>query len=301
MEKIKVAIFGMGNLGNACKQIIEERHDEFELIQTFNRQNADTVDEYKDKVDVMLLCVGSAVDAPIIAPNLARDFSTVDSFDTHAKLFDYMESIKRSQGKSRVSIVGAGWDPGLMSVMRLYFRSALPNAMHESYWGVGVSLGHTNVLKKVNGIIDAIQFTIPNKKTMNKTRKGESVCSNKKHIRHCYIVADKAEHKRIEREIKGIPNYFAPYKTIVKFVSIDEFNKKYKNRREHAGCVITSSGDINIEFNVSMLSNPHFTASAMIANTVACYNIQKEGQSGVFTVADIAPKYLFRKDILGLI
>ena len=281
-----MAIFGMGRLGNACKELIEAAPEDFELVECFNRANADTLLEYKEWIDVLLVCVGSATDAPKLTHKFAKNFSTVDSFDTHADLGKYMAKIRRTQGEGLVSVIGTGWDPGLMSIMRLYLKPLFSNV--ESYWGPGVSLGHSNAIRRIEGVKDAIQFTIPDIK-------------NKTHKRLCFVVANPPEHRRIANEITGMPHYFAPYKTKVKFISSQTFYKKFTDRQEHAGQVLAGDDYSTAKFHLRLDSNPRFTAQSMLAYAIAAHNLKKEGQSGVFSVADIAPRYLFRKEVLELV
>ena len=303
MEKIRIGIVGLGNLGAACKQQIESRSDEFELVAVFSRRKAegtvllDEIDRYKGKIDVVLVCVGSKDDAPIIVPKLAANFNTVDSFDTHAKLAEYIKSIK----PHGVSVVATGWDPGLMSVIRMYFGASITQGPTQSFWGPGVSMGHTNAVKQIEGVTDAIQFTVPVQKMMEQAAKGIQIESIKKHQRICYVVAEKTEHARIKDTILNMPDYFASQDVRVNFVSLATFNKKFRNRNEHEGAVISADGASTALFGLTLKSNARFTASSMISYAIANYNLQKEGKKGVFTVADIAPKYLFRRDRLDLL
>jgi diaminopimelate dehydrogenase len=305
MEKIKVAVVGFGNLGRACAEQIKARANEFELVAVFDKVAdkqkgtlaSTEIEKYKGKVDVVLVCVGSKEDAPIIVPRIAKDFNTVDSFDTHAKLAEYIKSIK----PHGVSVVATGWDPGLMSIIRMYFEASITQGPTQSFWGPGVSMGHTNALKQIEGVRDAIQFTVPVQKMMEQAAKGVKLESNKKHQRVCYVVADKGDQARIKETVINMPDYFAGQDVKINFVSQAEFDKKYRNRNEHEGAVITSDGASSARFGLKLSSNARFTASVMLAYAIANYNLQKVGQKGVFTVADIAPKYLFRGDWLDLI
>lgn len=304
MEKIRVAIVGLGNLGNACKQLIEKRADVFELVAMFSRRSGiegtvhlDEIEKYKSKIDVLLMCIGSKDDAPVLVPKLAASFSTVDSYDTHAKIPEYIKSIK----PSGVSVVATGWDPGLMSVIRMYFGACITEGPTQSFWGPGVSLGHTNALKQINGVYDAIQFTVPVQKMMELAAKGVQIENVKKHQRICYVVADKKDRTRIRETITAMPDYFAGQDVKVNFVSQSTFSKRFKNRNEHEGAVIAADNSSLVLFGLTLQNNARFTASAMLAFAIANYNLQKAGQKGVFTVADIAPKYLFRGDRVDLI
>lgn len=303
MEKIRVAVVGLGNLGQACKEQIEKRTDVFELVAVFSRRagagtvSLDEIEKYKNKIDVVLACVGSKEDAPVLVPKLAANFNTVDSFDTHARMSEYIKSIK----PHGVSVIGTGWDPGLMSVIRMYFSACIVEGPTQSFWGPGVSMGHTNALKQIDGVSDAIQFTVPVQKMMDLAAKGISIESVKKHQRLCYVVADKKNHTNIREKIINMPDYFAGQDVKITFVSQAAFNKKFKERNEHEGAVISADESSLALFGLTLKSNSRFTASVMLAYTIANYNLQKAGQKGVFTVADIAPKYLFRSDRLDLI
>jgi len=303
MEKIRVGIVGLGNLGAACKELVESRADEFELVAVFSRRKVDgtvlldDIEKYKSKIDVVLVCVGSKDDAPVLVPGLAANFNTVDSFDTHAKLAEYIKSIK----PHGVSIVATGWDPGLMSVVRMYFGASIPSGPTQSFWGPGVSMGHTNACRQIEGVTDAIQFTVPVQKMMEQAAKGVTLESNKKHQRVCYVVAEKENRARIKETILNMPDYFAGQDVKVNFVSQAAFDKKFRNRNEHEGAVISADESSTAMFGLTLKSNARFTASVMLAYAIANYNLQKAGQKGVFTVADIAPKYLFRGDRLDLI
>ena len=305
MEKIKIGIVGLGNLGKACKELIDGRPDDFELVATFVRRpndfpgtvHIDELEKYKGKVDVLLVCVGSKEDAPVLVPKFAANFNTVDSFDTHAKMAEYIRNIK----PLGVSVVGTGWDPGLMSVIRMYFGSCITSGPTQSFWGPGVSMGHTNAIKKIEGVLDAIQFTVPIQKMMELAGKGIEIESVKKHQRVCYVVAEKGNHARIKESILTMPDYFAGQDVKITFVSQKCFDKKFKDRNEHEGAVISADGHSLALFGLTLKSNSRFTASSMLAYAIANYNLQKAGQKGVFTVADIAPKYLYRRDVLDLV
>ncbi|MCL2570628.1 MAG: diaminopimelate dehydrogenase [Firmicutes bacterium] len=301
MERIKIGIFGMGNLGRAVEDIINSRSDEFELIQTFDRENGDTIKKFVDKIDVLLVCVGSSHDAPIIVPKLAKLFNTVDTFDTHTNLEPYIDSVRKSHGKNpnKVAIVGTGWDPGLLSIIRLYMTSFMPTATLACFYGKGVSLGHTNAIKNISGVLDAVQFTIPIKSSINFAKKGD--IPKDKHTRLCYVVAHKQDRVRIKHEIITMPNYFKPYKTKVKFVSQKTFDVNFKTRQEHQGLVISKDNNATAEFTVYMEKNPYFTAQIQLAYAIAAHNLLKDGKHGIFTVADIAPKYLFTRNIIDMI
>ena len=307
MEKIKIGIAGYGNLGKACEQLIKDDSN-FELVGVFSRRSSkqtimlERIEEYKDKIDVLLICVGSSTDAPKLVPELAKHFNTVDSFDTHATLPQYIESIKASTATgSTTAIVATGWDPGLFSLLRIYFDSFLTNTQSQTFWGSGVSLGHSNAIKDITDVKDAIQFTVPVKESITYAKRGIQIPSTKKHRRVCYVVAPEAHHARIEKEIKTMPNYFAGYETEVNFISQSLFNKKFKNRKEHAGLVVSSDLSSKISFHLKLKSNPRFTAQVMLSYAIANFNLQKESNKGVFTVADIAPRYLCKSEYINKI
>ncbi|MCL2851383.1 MAG: diaminopimelate dehydrogenase [Firmicutes bacterium] len=306
MRKIRVGVVGLGNLGRSCIDIVKERSDLFELIAVFSRREVEgtvllsTVDEYKDKIDILLVCVGSSTDAPILLPQLAKNFSTVDSFDTHAKIGEYIENIQKDQGDV-VAVVGTGWDPGIMSLMRIYFDAFVIGKPAESFWGDGVSLGHSNAVREIEGVEDAIQFTIPKEDAVDAVRKGKVVKALDKHKRVCFVVAQNDKHKQIEEAIKTMPNYFAGYETEVNFTSKQHFDKEFKGRVEHGGLVLASDGKSQMEFKLKLESNPYYTASVMVAYAIAAFRLKQEGKTGVFTVADIAPKYLEIGDVISKI
>jgi len=305
MAKIKVAVVGFGNLGRACAQQIKKRTEEFELIAVFDKETdkekgtiaSTEIDKYKGKVDVVLVCVGSKEDAPVVVPKIAASFNTVDSFDTHSKLAEFIKSIK----PHGVSVVATGWDPGLMSVIRMYFSATITEGPTQSFWGPGVSMGHTNAIKQIDGVVDAIQFTVPVQKMMDMASKGIQLESNKKHQRVCYVVADKTNRARIKETIINMPDYFAGQDVKVNFVSQAAFDKKFRNRNEHEGAVISADESSMALFGLTLSSNARFTASVMLSYAIANYNMQKANMKGVFTVADIAPKFLFRSDRLDLV
>ena len=302
-NKIKIGIVGLGNLGQACADIVKERKDEFELVAIFSRRAVDgtvplaDIEQYKGKIDVILACMGSSTDAPIMVPQLAKHFNTIDSFDNHGTLKNFIDGIRATQGKN-VAIVGTGWDPGLFSILRVYMDAFIYRSTTEMFYGTGVSLGHSNAVREIKGVVDAIQLTIPKQDAVEKVKNNIAVTAHDKQLRVCYVVADTKDHARIEKEIKTMPNYFEPYETEVHFVSAEEFAQKYKGRLDHGGQVIVADEQSQAEFKLTLKSNPYFTACVMVAYSIAAYQMHKEGQTGVFTVADIAPKYLSFDDLL---
>ena len=288
----------MGNLGQACREMIE-KCESFELVGVFSRRNIDgahPIDEisnFKDDIDVVLVCVGSHTDAPNIVPKLAENFTTVDSFDTHGEMEKYIDNIRSSRGEKCVNIVGAGWDPGLFSVMRMYARAFFASPP-QTFWGPGVSLGHTNAIKNVRGVKNAIQFTEPINYALVMARKGVELSPRNQHKRICYVVANKSDQKRIRREIETMPHYFELYQTEVNFVSAVTFDKKFAGRTEHGGHVIAADSANTAEFALRLRSNSHFTAKIMLTYAAAAVKLCDEGKFGVFTVADIAPGWLIQ-------
>jgi diaminopimelate dehydrogenase len=304
MDRIKIGIVGRGNLGRAVIGHIENRPEQFELIAVFEKvategtEPTENLPNYIGKIDVMLVCVGSSHDAPTVIPMVAKDFNTVDSFDTHSKISELIANIQTAHGKNkRVAVTATGWDPGVMSLMRVLFSSFCPHQKIQSFWGTGVSMGHTNALKNIAGVSDAIQFTVPKLNALERASRGEWVEGNERHKRIVHAVADKSEHSRIEREIREMPNYFAGQEVEVNFISTDKFNAEFKGRNEHGGQVFCGDGSSNLYFKLLLDNNAHFTAQVMLSYAVANYNLQKAGLSGVYTVADIAPKFLLPNNI----
>ena len=304
MKKIRVGVIGLGNLGKSCIEILQERASQFELIAIFTRSGqvegtlpTSRVDEFVGKIDVMLVCVGSSADAPLLVPELASKFNTVDSFDTHAKLPEYIESIRAKQN-STVAVVGTGWDPGIFSLMRIYFDAFSGREDSQTFWGKGVSLGHSNAIRKIEGVVDAIQFTVPKTEAIKSVRAGEMVEARHKHKRVCYVVANEKEQSRIEQEIRTMPNYFEGQEVEVNFVSAKEFGRRFKGRVEHGGLVVSGDSRTQMEFRLKLKSNPHYTACAMVAYTIAVARLADEEKIGVYTVADIAPRYLACEDFI---
>ncbi|MDR0975378.1 MAG: diaminopimelate dehydrogenase [Christensenellaceae bacterium] len=309
MEKIKIAVVGNGNLGRCVAEQAKER-EEFELVGVFSRRDCagclpyKSLPKYKGKIDVVLMCAGSSDDAPKMTPEILRNFSTVDSFDTHALLHKYIKKATTSTTKSgTTAIISTGWDPGLFSVIRIYLSACLTRsktdkthplsgALTQTFWGKGVSMGHSNAVRNIDGVIDAIQFTVPVDAAVELCKKGEFVPDEKKHRRVVYLVARHKDQKRIEKEIRTMPNYFEPYETEVNFIEKEEFDAKFKGRLEHAGLVVACDENSSAEFKLKLKSNPYFTATIMLAYAIANYKLQSEGTSGIYTVADIAPKYL---------
>ncbi|MDL2310701.1 diaminopimelate dehydrogenase [Peptostreptococcaceae bacterium OttesenSCG-928-C18] len=311
MEKIKIGIIGYGNLGKGAVKAVNLSKD-MELVGVFTRRNPKDINsdvkiynidellEFKDKIDVCILCGGSATDLKIQGPEISKHFNTVDSFDTHAKIPEYFESIDMSakSGKN-LSIISTGWDPGLFSMNRLLAESILPKGETYTFWGKGVSQGHGDAIRRIEGVKNAVQYTIPVEEVVNRIKNGENhkFSTREKHIRECYVVtAEGVDEKEIENQIVNMPNYFAEYDTTVHFISEKEFNAKHTGM-PHGGKVIrlaNTSNDIKqiYEFNLSLDSNPEFTSAVNVAFARAVYKMRKDGRTGAITVFDVPPSYL---------
>lgn len=315
---IRIGIFGYGNLGRGVECAIRQNPD-MELVAVFTRRNpetvktvtgaavyhADLVTEMKDKIDVMILCGGSATDLPVQTPALAKLFNVIDSFDTHAKIpehFANVDAVAKESGK--IGIISVGWDPGMFSLNRLYGGAILVDGKDYTFWGKGVSQGHSDAIRRVEGVADGKQYTIPVERALEAVRSGANpeLSTREKHIRECFVVAKEgADQERIAQEIKNMPNYFADYDTTVHFISQEELNRDH-NGIPHGGFVIRSGKtganlehNHIIEYSLKLDSNPEFTASVLVAYARAAYRLHQEGQCGCKTVLDIAPAYLSSK------
>ena len=316
MNKIKAGIVGYGNLGKGVEKAITQNPD-FELTAILTRRSPDelTVDtetalklhvddalSLKDKVDVMILCGGSATDFPKQGLQFAEHFNTVDSFDTHAKIPEYFNSMNEISKKAGlISLISSGWDPGLFSISRCLAESVLPFGSGCTFWGKGVSQGHSDAIRRVNGVEAAIQYTIPNAKAVEMARKGEGeiLTTRDKHLRECFVVAiEGADKIEIENTIKTMPHYFADYDTVVHFISKDDFALNHQGMA-HGGFVIHSF-NINgnrqtMEFSLNLYHNAEFTACVLVAFARAACRYHREGRSGALTVLDIPLTYLSPK------
>lgn len=317
MEKrIRIGIVGYGNLGRGVEAAIGYNPD-MELIAVFSRRDPkgitlatpgikavhiSEVESYRDKIDVMILCGGSATDLPEQGPYLAGMFNTVDSYDTHAKIPEYFAKIdKVARQGSRVAMISVGWDPGLFSLNRLLQEAILPKGNTYTFWGRGVSQGHSDAVRRIQGVKDAVQYTIPIEESLNRVRKGENpeLSTRERHLRHCYVVAEQgANQEEIEGQIKTMPNYFADYETEVTFVSEEELKANHSGM-PHGGMVIRSGitgikegNNQIVEFSLDLESNPEFTGSVLTAYARAVHRMKEEGQVGAKTIFDIPPAYL---------
>lgn len=314
MNKIRIGIIGYGNLGRGVEAAIKQNPD-LEMAGVFTRRDPATVtintdggkvysmDElvlHKDDIDVCIICGGSATDLPKQTPELAKMFNVVDSFDTHAKIPEHFANVDQAAKENgHVGIIAIGWDPGMFSLNRLYGNVILPEGHDYTFWGRGVSQGHSDAIRRVEGVQDARQYTVPVEEAVESVRNGENpeLTTRQKHLRECYVVAKEgANLKQIERDIVTMPNYFADYDTTVTFISQEELDKNHKGI-PHGGFVIRSgiTGNGNkhiIEYRLKLDSNPEFTSSVLVAYARAAKRLADEGISGCKTIFDIAPAYL---------
>ena len=316
---IRIGIFGYGNLGRGVEAAIRQNPD-MELVAVFTRRSPESValrtpgvavyhvDDVKnmtDKIDVMILCGGSATDLPQQTPALAGFFNVIDSFDTHARIpehFDKVSAAAKSGGK--LALISTGWDPGMFSINRAYAEAILPQGETYTFWGKGVSQGHSDAIRRIEGVVDAKQYTIPCDEALDAVRSGSQpqLTTRQKHTRECFVVAEEgADKARIESEIKNMPNYFADYDTTVHFISLEELKRDHSGI-PHGGFVIRSGktglmGENThvVEYSLKLDSNPEFTSSVIVAYARAVARFAKEGRSGAITVLDVPPAYLSSK------
>lgn len=318
IEKIKIGIVGYGNLGKGVEASIKQQGD-MELVAIFSRRDPATVktinsdvkvvhineiENYQDKIDVMLLCGGSATDLPEQTPDIAKFFNTVDSFDTHSNIPEYFAKVDAvAKPNNKTSIISVGWDPGLFSLNRVISEAVLPVGETYTFWGKGLSQGHSDAVRRVEGVKAGVQYTLPSEEAIGKVRNGENpnLSTSEKHKRECYIVAEEdADKTVIEKTIKEMPNYFEPFDTIVHFITEEELNRNHSHM-PHGGFVIRSgeTGEDKdnqiVEFGLTLSSNPGFTSSVLTAYARAAYRLNQEGQTGAKTIFDIAPRYISKK------
>lgn len=309
-EKTRIGILGWGNLGKGTA-LAASQNDDISLEAVFTRRdpfnidcapmyNISQLDKFKDDIDVLILCGGSATDLPVQTPEYSKIFNTVDSFDTHAKIpqhFAAVDAAAKENGK--LSLISAGWDPGLFSLLRVYSESVLPVGGTYTFWGKGVSQGHSDAIRRISGVKNGIQYTVPVQDAVDSVRTGTNpaLTTRQKHKRLCYVVAEAgADTAKIESEIKNMPNYFADYDTEVNFISEDEFLSEH-NTIPHGGMVIrtgTSAADTKqrIEFHLELGSNPEFTGSVLVACSRAVARMSKQGRTGCITLFDVPPSML---------
>lgn len=304
---IRAAIIGYGNLGRSVERVIADQPD-MELVGVFSRRDSlDTearvlpaadVAAHKDEIDVLFVCLGSATDVPEQAPELAKLFTTVDTYDNHNDLPRYravMDEAARSG--DRVAVISTGWDPGFFSLNRVYGAAVLPGADQMTFWGPGLSQGHSDAVRRVPGVKKGVQYTKPNPEAIEAVKRGDGagVTGKQAHVRHCYIVADEADRDSIRETIVNMPDYFAGYETIVDFISDEEFERDHQGM-PHGGTVVTrgragTSGHV-IEFGLELERNPDFTAAVQVAYGRAAHRLQEAGERGARTVLEVAPYLL---------
>ena len=316
---IRIGILGYGNLGRGVECAIRQNPD-MELVAVFTRRNPEDVTiltetaavcniadaaDWKDKIDVMILCGGSATDLPVQTPEYAKMFNVVDSFDTHAKIPEHFANVDAAAKKGgHIGIISVGWDPGMFSLNRLYANVVLPEGKDYTFWGKGVSQGHSDAIRRVEGVKDGKQYTIPVEAALEAVRNGENpeLTTRQKHTRECFVVLEEgADAAKVEEEIKTMPNYFSDYDTTVHFISEEELKANHSGI-PHGGFVLRSGktgwnqeNSHLIEYSLKLDSNPEFTSSVILAYARAAYRLHKEGQTGCKTVFDIAPAYLSPK------
>jgi len=313
---IRIGILGYGNLGRGVECAIRQ-NDDMELVAVFTRRDpsqvsiltdsatvckVDEITDWKDKIDVMILCGGSATDLPEQTPKYAQWFNVVDSFDTHKRIPEHFANVdKVASENGHVGIISVGWDPGMFSLNRMYANAILTNGKDYTFWGKGVSQGHSDAIRRIKGVKDGKQYTIPVEAALEAVRSGKNpeLTTREKHTRACFVVAEEgADLARIENEIKTMPNYFDEYDTTVHFISEEELKRDHSGI-PHGGFVIrtgkTGWNDENshvIEYSLKLDSNPEFTSSVIVAYARAAYRMNQEGQNGCKTVFDVAPAYL---------
>ena len=318
-NKIKIGICGYGNLGRGVESELL-KHPDLEAVAVFSRREVKTNTgipavllqdalAWKDKIDVMMLCGASASDLPTQGPEFAKHFNTVDSYDTHAKIPEYLQAVDESaKSGGNLAVISIGWDPGLFSLMRLMMGAVIPAGKTYSFWGDGVSQGHSEVVRRIEGVADAVQYTLPVPAAMERVRSGEQpdLSIREKHTRLCYVVAEEgADKDQIEAQIKAIPNYFDQYDTTVRFITAEERMAEH-SKLPHGGYTIHigETGENNkqvLEFSLKLDSNPEFTASVLVAYARAAYKLSAKGETGARTLFDIPPVLLSPTDPAELI
>ncbi len=314
--KTRIGILGYGNLGRGTEIAVAAAED-MELVAVFTRRDpagvniltkdvpvvsVNDIENWKDKIDVLILCGGSATDLPVQTPKYAAMFNVIDSFDTHAKVPEHFKNVDEAAKQSgHVGMISVGWDPGLFSLNRVYANAILPDGKDYTFWGKGVSQGHSDAVRRIKGVKNAKQYTIPIESALEAVRNGEdpNLTTREKHLRECFVVLEEgADAAEIERQIKEMPNYFADYDTIVHFINEEEFAKEHSGMA-HGGFVFRSGKTgVNkenkhiIEYRLTLDSNPEFTTSVLIAYARAVKRMADEGQTGCRTVFDVPPAYL---------
>lgn len=313
---IRIGIMGYGNLGRGIEIAAKEASD-MEIAAVFTRRDpssvkiltegvpvvsVDEAEKWKDRIDVMVLCGGSATDLPVMTPKYAEMFNVIDSFDTHARIPEHFANVDAAAKKAgKIAVISCGWDPGMFSLARVYSNAILPDGKDYTFWGKGISQGHSDAIRRIEGVQDAKQYTIPVESALEAVRSGSQpeLTTRQKHLRECFVVLKEgADAAKVEKEIKEMPNYFADYDTTVHFISEEELKKNHAEMA-HGGFVFRSGRtgankehSHIIEYGLKLDSNPEFTTSVIIAYARAAYRMHQEGQTGCKTVLDIAPAYL---------
>ncbi|MCR5145381.1 MAG: diaminopimelate dehydrogenase [Lachnospiraceae bacterium] len=316
---IRLGIMGYGNLGRGVEVAVKDAAD-MELVAVFTRRdpaavkimtagvpvvNVADVADWKDKIDVMILCGGSATDLPEMTPEFAKMFNVVDSFDTHARIPEHFANVDAAaKSGDKIAVISCGWDPGMFSIMRTYANAILPDGKDYTFWGKGVSQGHSDAIRRIDGVKNAKQYTVPVEASLESVRNGENptFTTRQMHTRECFVVLeDGADAAKVEKEIKEMPNYFADYDTTVNFISEDEFNANHQGLA-HGGYVFRSgktgaNKEHNhiIEYKLTLDSNPEFTTSVLVCVARAAYRMKAEGMKGCKTILDIPPAYFSDK------
>ncbi|MBE5906846.1 MAG: diaminopimelate dehydrogenase [Lachnospiraceae bacterium] len=312
----RIGIIGYGNLGRGVECAIKQ-NDDMELVAVFTRRNpadvkiltgsakivsVNDVMEYKDQIDVMIICGGSATDLPVQTPEFAKNFNVIDSFDTHARIPEHFANVDAAARQGdHIAMISVGWDPGMFSLNRLYANAILSEGCDYTFWGKGVSQGHSDAIRRIEGVADAKQYTVPIEAALEAVRNGENpeLTTRQKHLRECYVVLKPgADAARVEEEIKTMPNYFDEYDTTVHFITEEELKRDHSGI-PHGGFVIRSGvtgwnkeNKHIIEYNLKLDSNPEFTSSVLVCYARAIHRLYNEGVRGAKTVFDIAPAYL---------
>ncbi len=313
---MKIAIYGYGNLGRGVECAVKY-HQDAELVAVFTRRPPETVKtrlqsvpvyhsdrifDFVGKIDVLILCGGSATDLPKMTPMLAEHFNVIDSFDTHAAIPAHFEAVDKAARESgHVALISAGWDPGLFSIARAYASAVLPCGRDYTFWGRGISQGHSDAIRRIDGVLDARQYTVPVPSAISAVRRGETpeLSTREKHLRECYVVAKEgADKAEIERNIKTMPNYFSDYDTTVTFITEEELRRDHSGM-PHGGSVIRNGStgfdgehSHTVEFSLKLDSNPEFTAGVLVAYARAVSRMSERGDRGCKTVFDVAPSDL---------
>lgn len=309
---MKIAIYGYGNIARGVECAVQQNPD-MELVGVFTRRDpaavktrtgipvysAADVEKFRDDIDVMIICGGSATDLPVLTPQLAQYFNVVDSFDTHARIPEHFANVDKAASESgHTAIISGGWDPGMFSVSRIYANAILPEGKFATFWGRGVSQGHSDAIRRIPGVKDARQYTVPIEEAMELAKKGEAdgLTARQMHLRECYVVAEEgADLAAIEEQIKTMPNYFADYDTTVTFITAEEMQRDH-SELPHGGVVICTGKtgldrehSHTIEYRLTLDSNPEFTSGVLVALARACGRMNGRGQTGCKTIFDIAP------------